>query len=70
MAQGPAVGLGELDRWEQELSGYAWFHSTRGELLRRIGDHEGAADAFRTAIALTTNKSAVGLLERRIAAIS
>jgi RNA polymerase sigma-70 factor (ECF subfamily) len=70
MARGPAVGLGELDRLQRELSGYAWFHSTRGELLRRIGDYEAAADAFRTAIAHTANNSAVELLEQRIATIS
>lgn len=70
MARGPAVGLDELDRLDQELDRYAWFHSTRGELLRRTGDHEAAAEAFRSAIALTDNKSAVGLLELRIAAMS
>ncbi|MDJ0925479.1 MAG: RNA polymerase sigma factor [Acidimicrobiia bacterium] len=66
MAQGPDKGLLELDHIAAELDGYAWFHSTRGELLRRLGRYEEATLSFRRAIDLTENTSAAELLENRI----
>ncbi len=67
MARGPAVGLAELNELAADLDGYAWFHSTRGELLRRLNRYEPATEAFRRAITLTSNSSAAALLEDRIA---
>lgn len=69
MAKGPEHGLRELETVAADLDGYAWFHSTRGELLHRTGRHEEATVAFQRAIALTENRNAIDFLERRVATI-
>ena len=38
-----------------ELDGYRYLHSTRAELLRRLGRTEEARDAYRRALELTTS---------------
>ncbi len=70
MAEGLTMGLAELNDLAADLDGYAWFHSTRGELLRRLGRPEEAIEAFRRALALTENATAGKLLQRRIAGTS
>jgi RNA polymerase sigma-70 factor (ECF subfamily) len=45
---------------------YQPLHAARAELLRRSGDAAGAADAYRRAIALTTNAVERAELERRL----
>jgi RNA polymerase sigma-70 factor (ECF subfamily) len=70
MARGADKGLQELERIAEELDGYPWFHSSRGELLRRVGRHEEATTSFRRAIALTNNRNALEFLEDRLAATS
>ena len=37
-----------------DLDGYLYFHSTRGELLRRLGRHDEARTAYRRALELAT----------------
>jgi RNA polymerase sigma-70 factor (ECF subfamily) len=57
MAAGPAEGLAQVDSVAERLSGYHLLHSTRAELLRRLGrDHE-AADAYDRAIALAPSQT-------------
>ncbi len=48
-----------------DLASYHLFHSTRGELLTRLGRHAEAAAAFESALALTENQAERRLLEER-----
>jgi RNA polymerase sigma-70 factor, ECF subfamily len=64
-AQGPAAGLDIVDRLP--LEDYRYLHSTRGELLRRLGRTEEARDAFHRALTLVHDDAERRLLERRLA---
>jgi RNA polymerase sigma-70 factor (ECF subfamily) len=66
-AYGPQAGLDILDR--VALDDYHYLHSTRGELLRRLGRNAEAADAYRGALALVHDDAERRLLERRLAAV-
>ena len=65
--QGPAAGLEIADRIE--LDDYRYLHSTRGELLRRLGRTDEARDAYVRALELSHDDAERRLLERRIAAL-
>jgi RNA polymerase sigma-70 factor, ECF subfamily len=67
-AQGPAAGLAIVDRLD--LEDYRYLHSTRGELLRRLGRREEARDAYRRALALVHDDAERRLLERRLAEVA
>ncbi|HEY3956076.1 MAG TPA: RNA polymerase sigma factor [Streptosporangiaceae bacterium] len=60
---GPAAALDLTD--ELSLDGYYLFHSTRADLLRRLGHQEEAAAAYGRAIALAGNGAERAFLERR-----
>ena len=62
--EGPAEGLLVVDRLP--LDGYLYFHSTRGELLDRLGRHEESIAAFKRACKLTDDEAERRLFERRI----
>ena len=64
-AQGPQAGLEIADRLP--LEDYRYLHSTRGELLRRLGRTEEARDAYRRALTLVHDDAERRLLERRLA---
>ena len=64
-ADGPQAGLDIIDRLV--LEHYHYLHSTRGELLRRLGRTREAADAYREALALVHDDAERRLLERRLA---
>jgi RNA polymerase sigma-70 factor (ECF subfamily) len=64
-ADGPEAGLGIIDRLA--LEDYHYLHSTRGELLRRLGRIDEARDAYRRALALVHDAAERRLLERRLA---
>ena len=64
-ARGPEVGLELVDRLP--LRDYRYLHSTRGELLRRLGRAAEARDAYRRALALVDDDAERRLLERRLA---
>jgi RNA polymerase sigma-70 factor (ECF subfamily) len=64
-AQGPEAGLGILDRLP--LEDFHYLHSTRGELLRRLGRTADARDAYRRALALVHDGAERRLLEQRLA---
>jgi RNA polymerase sigma-70 factor, ECF subfamily len=55
MVRGPAAGLEEVEALERdgELAGYRYLPAAKADLLRRLGRHEEAADAYRAALALT-----------------
>jgi len=63
--QGPAAALALVD--ELELDGYQWFHSTRADLLRRLGRDDEAVAAYRRALVLAPDAADRRFLERRIA---
>jgi RNA polymerase sigma-70 factor (ECF subfamily) len=64
-SEGPEAGLGIVDRLD--LDDYRYLHSTRGELLRRLGRTEEARDAYRRALALVHDDAERRLLRRRLA---
>jgi RNA polymerase sigma-70 factor (ECF subfamily) len=64
-AEGPEAGLRIAD--QLDLDDYRYLHSTRGELLRRLGRNEAAGAAYRRALALVHDDAERRLLERRLA---
>jgi RNA polymerase sigma-70 factor (ECF subfamily) len=64
-ALGPEQGLDIVDRLA--LEDYHYLHSTRGELLRRLGRPIESRDAYRRALALVHDDAERRLLERRLA---
>ena len=49
-----------------QLLDYRYLHSTRAELLGRLGRTEEAAGAYRRAIELTHDAAEIRLLSRRL----
>ena len=66
MAMGPEYGLEIIDSIRDELDHYRWMHSTRAELLRKLGRYEGAREAYRRALDLTENAAERSLLSKRL----
>jgi RNA polymerase sigma-70 factor, ECF subfamily len=64
-AEGPQAGLDIVNRLD--LPDYRYLHSTRGELLRRLGRTDEARDAYRHALELVHDDVERRLLERRLA---
>jgi RNA polymerase sigma-70 factor (ECF subfamily) len=64
-AEGPEAGLRIVD--QLALEDYRYLHSTRGELLRRLGRTDEASDAYRRALALVHDAAERRWLERRLA---
>jgi RNA polymerase sigma-70 factor, ECF subfamily len=60
----PAAALRAVDRLD--LEGYLYFHSTRGELLRRLGRAAEARAAYRRALSLATSTPERRFLTRRL----
>ena len=69
MADGPAAGLAIVDaiKARGELSEYYLLWSAEADLLRRLGRHAAAADAYRRALELVTSDPERRFLERRLA---
>ena len=63
-AEGPEEGLAIVDRLD--LSDYRYLHSTRAELLRRLGRIEEARSAYERALGLAHADAERRLLERRL----
>jgi RNA polymerase sigma-70 factor, ECF subfamily len=63
-SDGPEAGLEIIDGLD--LDDYRYLHSTRGELLRRLGRTAEARDAFSRALALVDDEAERRLLERRL----
>jgi RNA polymerase sigma-70 factor (ECF subfamily) len=64
-ADGPAAALAVVEGLD--LPGYQYWHSTRAELLRRLGRADEARAAYREALALARTVPERRFLERRIA---
>jgi RNA polymerase sigma-70 factor (ECF subfamily) len=62
--EGPDAGLRILD--ELDLDGFHYLHSSRGELLRRLGRTDEALDAYRRALTLVHDEAERRLIERRL----
>ena len=68
MVHGPAAGLTEVEALERggQLAGYRYLPATKADLLRRLGRHEEAADAYRAALALTDNATERAFLAEQL----
>lgn len=68
MRDGPEAGLERLDRLAEgsELTNYLYLHSSRGELLRRIGSLGAAREAYRRALELAGSSAEMRFLEGRL----
>jgi RNA polymerase sigma-70 factor (ECF subfamily) len=66
-AEGAEAGLAIADGLE--LADYHYLHSTRGELLRRLGRGDEARAAYRRALELVHDDAERRLLERRLSAL-
>ncbi|MGL6236505.1 MAG: RNA polymerase sigma factor [Segniliparus sp.] len=63
---GPAAGLAATAGLAERLREYQPFHAARGDFLRRLGRRDESADAFRAALALTTNAAQRQFIEARL----
>ena len=63
-SEGPGAGLDIVDRLD--LDDYHYLHSTRGELLRRLGRDAEAKAAYRRALELAASTPERRFLTRRL----
>jgi RNA polymerase sigma-70 factor (ECF subfamily) len=68
MVHGPQQALALIDELATsgELDGYHLFHTTRADLLRRLGKPAEAAASYSRALTLVSNESERRFLERRL----
>jgi RNA polymerase sigma-70 factor (ECF subfamily) len=66
--EGPEAGLALLAGLE--LDGYRYYHSTRGDLLRRLGRDDEARDAYTHALELTEPGPERRFLKRRLTSLT
>lgn len=66
MAWGVPIGLELLLRLQDQADGYYPYHAARADLLRRMGQREAAADAYRRALDLCRNTAERAYLQRRL----
>jgi len=66
--EGPAAALAAVDALE--LPGYHLLHSTRADLLRRLGRNDEAREAYDAALALTGNPAERHFLEERMQSLT
>jgi RNA polymerase sigma-70 factor, ECF subfamily len=64
---GPEAGLALVDRLD--LDGYQYFHSTRADLLRRLGRADEARIEYARALALARSEPERRFLQRRLAEV-
>ena len=69
MVEGPRAALAIVDTLAEVLAEYHLLHSARADFLRRLGDLDAAAGAYRRALALASNDSERRFLERRLATL-
>jgi RNA polymerase sigma-70 factor (ECF subfamily) len=72
MADGPAAGLVLLESLAAggTLAGYHLLPAARADMLRRLGQHAGAADAYAQALALAGTDAERRYLARRQAEVT
>jgi predicted RNA polymerase sigma factor len=64
--KGPEEALGEVNDLALSLSEYHLFHSTRADLLERLGEAALAKEALQRALDLCQNPTERRLLERKL----
>jgi len=69
MVRGPQAALDEIEvlARDERLAGYHYLPATRADLLRRLGRHAEAAEAYRAALELTDNAAERDFLAARLA---
>jgi RNA polymerase sigma-70 factor (ECF subfamily) len=69
MAHGPQAGLDHLDRIDHDgaLAGYHLLPATRADLLRRLGRHQAAREAYQEALRGAPTEAERRFLRKRIA---
>ena len=72
MRDGPAAGLALIDALaeDERLARYPYLPAARADLLRRLGDFDEAAEAYRVALALVGSESERGYLRRRLSEVA
>ena len=67
MVDGEQAALEEVSALERDgrLASYRYLPATKADLLRRLGRHEEAGEAYRAALALTENETERDFLSRR-----
>jgi RNA polymerase sigma-70 factor (ECF subfamily) len=72
MSEGAERGLSMIDSLgvSGALAEYYLLHAARADLLRRLNAVEAAAEAYRRALALTTNETERRFLQRRLQEVS
>ena len=68
MRDGPEAGLKLIDPLlaSPELAGYAWAHSARADLCRRLGKTSEACASYKSALALTQQQTERRFLAKRL----
>ena len=66
----PEVALALLDGVAGELPGFGPLHAARADVLRRLDRPVEAAEAYRAALAVTTNPGEAAFLAGRLAELS
>jgi RNA polymerase sigma-70 factor (ECF subfamily) len=66
MVWGAEMGMQMLLRLEGRADDYYPYHAARADLLRRLNQHEAAADAYRRALDLCGNRAERAYLQRRL----
>ena len=67
---GPKVALDLVEVLGEPLDAYHLYHSTRADLLRRLGRRAEAAEAYRAALARAENEAERRFISRRLAEVS
>ena len=70
MAEGEERGLELMEELDGELERYYLLHSSRADLLRRLGRDAEAATAYSRALELTEQPTVRAFLERRLAEVA
>ncbi|MHC4956205.1 MAG: RNA polymerase sigma factor [Planctomycetota bacterium] len=69
-ADGAEAGLAATDKLTNDLDEYLWFHTTRGEMLRRLDRIDDARASYERARALARDEKAAQFVEERLAALA
>ncbi len=67
---GPAAGLAAMEPVADELDGYLYYHSSRGELLRRLGRVDDARAAYRRALGCHPAGAEAAFLQQQLDALA
>jgi RNA polymerase sigma-70 factor (ECF subfamily) len=72
MSAGLQEGIHRIDELEAsgKLDNYYLLHAARADILRRLGQWGRAAEAYRRALSLATNRVEQGYLRRRLSELS